>query len=77
MYTPRVRLASKKKNPYKIGDLLKLKADDILRPEERGKIYMVLFVVEESQYVKFQRIDEEACSVTHWTHVDKFYKVIA
>jgi hypothetical protein len=77
MHTPKIRPASKNKNPFKIGDLLKLRADDILRPEERGKIYMVLFVVEESQYVKFQRIDEEACSVTHWTHVDKFYQVIA
>ena len=76
MYTPKIRPASKKKNPFKIGDLLKLRADDNLRPEERGKIYMVLFVVEDSQYVKFQRIDEEGCSVTHWTHVDKFYQVI-
>jgi hypothetical protein len=77
MYTPRVRPASKRKNIFRTGDLLMLKADGILRQEQQGKLYIVLFAPDDTEFVTFQQVDEERSAVVHWTHLEKFYKVIA
>jgi hypothetical protein len=77
MYVPKLKHPPKRKNIFRTGDLLMLKRDDILRQEQQGKLYIVLFAPDDTEFVTFQQVDEERSAVVHWTHLEKFYKVIA